>query len=347
MGELKDGSSNDMHNCNFFDFDADGRFKRVIIWMAGTNPGNRASAYAARLSMNDRDPDWLRRRFRRIRPGRAVHAWRSRSCSTTRRVARTRRSRAILRRRRSSTRSSGRRRRSVGATSTRVHVRVRQPRRLLARAPHLHDARRAGDGVRGRSGRRAEPRAARAMIGAGWEVASHGWRWIDYGEDGSRRGARAHAPCDRRDRACVWGPPRRLVHGSRDRGDPAARCRGGGFLDSDSYADELPYWTEVDGHDHLVILYARPNDFKFLLVNGFVTARVCRVSGRHARSASARGGADVSVGLHCRIVGRPGRAPAAPLPQARRDLRRRLGGDARRHRAPLARNSSSTADAVR
>ena len=37
-GELKDGSQNDMHNCNFFDFDADGKFTRVIIWMAGTNP---------------------------------------------------------------------------------------------------------------------------------------------------------------------------------------------------------------------------------------------------------------------------------------------------------------------
>ena len=38
IGELHDGTHNDMHNCNFFDFDADGRFKRVIIWMAGTNP---------------------------------------------------------------------------------------------------------------------------------------------------------------------------------------------------------------------------------------------------------------------------------------------------------------------
>ena len=38
IGELKDGSSNDMHNCNFFDFDEAGKFKRVIIWMAGTNP---------------------------------------------------------------------------------------------------------------------------------------------------------------------------------------------------------------------------------------------------------------------------------------------------------------------
>ena len=38
IGELDDGTKNDMHNCNFFDVDADGKFSRVIIWMAGTNP---------------------------------------------------------------------------------------------------------------------------------------------------------------------------------------------------------------------------------------------------------------------------------------------------------------------
>jgi uncharacterized protein (TIGR02246 family) len=38
IGELKDGTKNDMHNCNFFDVNADGEFTRVIIWMAGTNP---------------------------------------------------------------------------------------------------------------------------------------------------------------------------------------------------------------------------------------------------------------------------------------------------------------------
>ena len=38
IGELSDGTKNDMHNCNFFDVDADGKFSRVIIWMAGTNP---------------------------------------------------------------------------------------------------------------------------------------------------------------------------------------------------------------------------------------------------------------------------------------------------------------------
>ena len=38
IGELLDGTKNDMHNCNFFDFNEDGKFQRVIIWMAGTSP---------------------------------------------------------------------------------------------------------------------------------------------------------------------------------------------------------------------------------------------------------------------------------------------------------------------
>ena len=38
QGELKDGSKNDMHNCKFFDINADGKIQRMIIWMAGTNP---------------------------------------------------------------------------------------------------------------------------------------------------------------------------------------------------------------------------------------------------------------------------------------------------------------------
>ena len=38
QGELKDGNVNDMHNCNFFDINADGKIQRMIIWMAGTNP---------------------------------------------------------------------------------------------------------------------------------------------------------------------------------------------------------------------------------------------------------------------------------------------------------------------
>jgi putative urate catabolism protein len=155
--------------------------------------------------------------------------------------------------------------------------------------------------------------AARAMVEAGWEVASHGWRWIDY-LDVPEEEERVHVQraIDAIERACGRRPvgwytgrvsqnTRRLV------------VEAGGFLyDSDSYADELPYWIDVGGRDHLVIPYTLDaNDFKFLQPNGFVTADdfldylIDTFEQLHEE-----GGRMMSVGLHCRIVGRPGRARA-------------------------------------
>ncbi len=155
------------------------------------------------------------------------------------------------------------------------------------------------------------PAAARAMADAGWEVASHGWRWIDYldvSEEDERADMR-HA-IETIERACGQRP----VGWYTGRVSEATRrlvVEEGGFLyDSDSYADELPYWVEVAGHQHLVIPYTLDaNDFKFLIPNGFVTA-----SDFHDYLVDSferlyeEGGRMMSVGLHCRIVGRPGRA---------------------------------------
>ena len=155
------------------------------------------------------------------------------------------------------------------------------------------------------------PAAARAMADAGWEVASHGWRWIDYldvSEEDERADMR-HA-IETIERACGQRP----VGWYTGRVSEATRrlvVEEGGFLyDSDSYADELPYWVEVTGHQHLVIPYTLDaNDFKFLIPNGFVTA-----SDFHDYLVDSferlyeEGGRMMSVGLHCRIVGRPGRA---------------------------------------
>ncbi len=157
----------------------------------------------------------------------------------------------------------------------------------------------------------ANPAAARAMADAGWEVASHGWRWIDYldvSEEDERADMR-HA-IETIERACGQRP----VGWYTGRVSAATRrlvVEEGGFLyDSDSYADELPYWVEVAGHQHLVIPYTLDaNDFKFLIPNGFVTA-----SDFHDYLVDSferlyeEGGRMMSVGLHCRIVGRPGRA---------------------------------------
>jgi putative urate catabolism protein len=157
------------------------------------------------------------------------------------------------------------------------------------------------------------PDAARAMIAAGWEVASHGWRWIDYLEM-SEEDERDHIrrAMEAIERACGVRPvgwytgrvsenTRRLV------------VEAGGFLyDSDSYADELPYWVDVGGRPHLIIPYTLDaNDFKFLLANGFVTgADFLEYLVDSYEQLYEEGGRMMSVGLHCRIVGRPGRARA-------------------------------------
>jgi putative urate catabolism protein len=157
------------------------------------------------------------------------------------------------------------------------------------------------------------PDAARAMVDAGWEVASHGYRWIDYmemSEEEEREHIRLAIEAIEKttgQRPVGWytgrisDNTRRLV------------VEAGGFLyDSDSYADELPYWVEVAGQSHLVIPYTLDaNDFKFMLLNGFATAsQFEEYLVDSFEQLYADGGRMMSVGLHCRIVGRPGRAPA-------------------------------------
>ena len=155
------------------------------------------------------------------------------------------------------------------------------------------------------------PAAARAMVDAGWEVASHGWRWIDYGELPEEE-ERAHIgrAVAAIERVCGIRP----VGWYTGRVSQATRrlvIEEGGFLyDSDSYADELPYWLDVGGQGHLVLPYTLDaNDFKFLLPNGFVTAGdFAEYLVDSLEQLREEGGRMMSVGLHCRIVGRPGRA---------------------------------------
>jgi putative urate catabolism protein len=160
------------------------------------------------------------------------------------------------------------------------------------------------------------PAAGRAMVEAGFEVASHGWRWIDY-HDVPESLEREHV------RLAVDAIER--VTGSRPVGwytgriSPNTRrlvAEEGGFLyDADSYADDLPYWELVAGEPQLILPYTLDNnDMKFAVANGFDNGQGFYQYLRDAFDVLYAEGADsprmMSVGLHCRLVGRPGRAAA-------------------------------------
>ena len=160
------------------------------------------------------------------------------------------------------------------------------------------------------------PDAAKAFVEGGHEVASHGWRWIDY-QNIPESVEREHIGLAvdmltklTGERPLGWytgrmGPnTRRLV------------AEYGGFLyDADSYADDLPYWVEAAGRDHLVVPYTLDlNDMRFATAQGFNTGEQFLSYAKDAFDVLYAEGAEapkmMSIGLHLRLIGRPGRFAA-------------------------------------
>jgi putative urate catabolism protein len=160
------------------------------------------------------------------------------------------------------------------------------------------------------------PEAVAAMLEADWEIASHGYRWIDYqyfGEEAEREHLQKAIAIHRQ------------VTGSRPLGWYTGRIspntrrlvveEGGFFYDADSYADDLPYWVYDYGKPHLVIPYTLDNnDMRFATTQGFNSGDQFFTYLRDAFDVLYAEGETapkmMSVGLHCRLVGRPGRAAA-------------------------------------
>lgn len=161
------------------------------------------------------------------------------------------------------------------------------------------------------------PTAAAAIAASGLEVACHGQRWIDY--------QYVPEPAERTDINRNIEVITRLI-GRRPlgwyTGRPGPNTRrliveAGGFLyDSDAYNDDIPYWTRVGGRSHLVIPHSfDTNDSRLQRGGDFATGEDYFVYCRDAFDWLYRSGCEgrprmMSISLHGRIIGRPGRIGA-------------------------------------
>jgi putative urate catabolism protein len=160
------------------------------------------------------------------------------------------------------------------------------------------------------------PEQVAAMGEAQWEIASHGLKWIDY-----RRIPRVQEAQDL-DAAIKL---HREVTGSAPQGFYLGRCsehtldivmENGSFTySSDSYADDLPYWVAGPKRQHLIIPYTLDaNDMRFATNQGFNAGSQFYEYLKDSFDVLYAEGAEcprmLSIGLHCRLVGRPGRAAA-------------------------------------
>jgi len=157
------------------------------------------------------------------------------------------------------------------------------------------------------------PEVCKAIKKAGYEVASHGWRWIDY-QNINKSEEKKHMK--------LAIKTIKKIFGTRPLGWYTGRCspntrdlvfEEGGFLyDSDSYSDDLPYWETRNKKKQLIIPYTLDNnDMRFATNQGFNTGDHFFTYLKDSFDALYEEGKNnpkmMSVGLHCRLIGRPGR----------------------------------------
>jgi allantoinase len=162
------------------------------------------------------------------------------------------------------------------------------------------------------------PEATAAFVELGHEIACHGWRWMHY-QNVAEEQEREHLHRAVQSIARLTGHAPLGWYTGRD--SPNTRrlvAEHGGFLyDSDYYGDDLPFWTEVTGRDgtrlpHLVVPYTLDaNDMRFATPQGFNTGEQFFAYLRDSFDVLYAEGAEhpkmLSVGMHCRLLGRPGR----------------------------------------
>ncbi len=158
------------------------------------------------------------------------------------------------------------------------------------------------------------PQQVQAMLDADWEIASHGYKWVE------------HKDMPREEEAAQIAEAVRLhtvATGSRPEGWYTGRCsvntvdlvseQGGFAYISDTYDDDLPYWRIHNAKPHLIIPYTLANnDMRFVTASGFANGEEFFQALKDSFDCLYREGEEgspkmMSVGLHCRLVGQPGR----------------------------------------
>ncbi|GGF69298.1 polysaccharide deacetylase [Paracoccus acridae] len=161
------------------------------------------------------------------------------------------------------------------------------------------------------------PEQVAAMKAAGWEIATHGLKWIDYRDIPREVEAQHIAQAVELHTRVTGERPRGFYQGRCSMNTVALGCEEGGFeYLADTIADELPYWHVHNGKPQLMVPYTMDaNDMRFSSGQGFGTGTdffdYLRDSFDMLYAEGAAGAPKMmSIGLHCRLAGRPGRAMA-------------------------------------
>ncbi|MCA0272037.1 MAG: allantoinase PuuE [Proteobacteria bacterium] len=157
------------------------------------------------------------------------------------------------------------------------------------------------------------PEQVAAMKSAGWEIASHGLKWVEHKDMSEEDERRQIAEAIRLHTEVTGSPPTGWYTGRCSVNTVRLTAEAGLDWVSDTYDDDLPYWLEAGDRDQLVIPYTlEANDMRFATAPGYITGEQFYQYLKDAFDvlyAEGQAGAAkmMSVGLHCRLIGRPGK----------------------------------------
>lgn len=161
------------------------------------------------------------------------------------------------------------------------------------------------------------PEQVAAMKASGWEIASHGLKWVEHKDMPEDEERSQIAEAIRLHTEVTGTAPRGWYTGRCSNNTVRLAAETGQFAYvADSYADDLPYWMRVGRKDQLIVPYTMDcNDMRFAIQAGFTNGDQFE---RHLKDSfdylyeegEAGQPKMLSIGLHCRLIGRPGRAAA-------------------------------------